>query len=96
MITKIVSYKDVRMGYFYAPMVVANDDNEAMIESVRRMVGNGLIPKTFMECDLYCLGTFDDKLGKLSPIDPEFIVRLSDFAHLVPTEVEVKQDVAAS
>lgn len=83
MIMKVVSNYDKKLGIYSAPICVANDSNEDLIEKYRRMCASDQLDVKVFDFDVYVLGTFDDKLGQYDLLaKPEFLVSLGDYRYL--------------
>lgn len=79
--TNIYQLKNKVAGYYEAPFV-NHFSKEEIKESYRRLSildGETYVKQHFHECDLYLVGTFDDKTGEISLLkDKEFVVDLRD------------------
>lgn len=89
MIMKVLAYKDTKLNIFTAPVYMdGSKSNEDIIESARRMCADENVPLVYFRYDLYLLGSYDDKIGKIVSQEPEFLVSLADYKHLASDRFE--------
>ena len=82
---------------FLPPQAINEMTDDDIIESNRRAVLNGQIPKEQAEkLVIYKVGTFDDSIGVIEPIEPQLLCNLASFLpRKVQVAEEVKKDVNA-
>lgn len=83
MILKMLSYYDKKMNLYTSPITIDNRSNEDLIEMFRRFTCSKEFNPVYLDFDIYCLGTFDDKTASLVLEDkPVYLASFSDFALL--------------
>ena len=74
----VYSIKDIKIGYM-DPIYMQNDD--VAIRSFKKWV-NDIKPNVVNEFpedkELWFLGTFDERTGKIEGIEPEFLIKAVD------------------
>ena len=74
MILSIYAYRDKKLGAFETPFVNNLEKDRAAVAVSRAIVGLEDKQKLRMrDLDLYYLGSFDDKTGRISAVNGEFI-----------------------
>ena len=91
--TTLLSYFDKKLGIYTAPIAIDQQEDNVLIEKMRRMCANPNLPRIYFEYDVYRVGTFDDKVGMVESIQPVYLCSLSDFKHLAAVEESEKEDV---
>ena len=83
MILKMLSYYDKKMNLYTSPITIDNRPDEDIIEVYRRFTCSKEFNPSYLDFDIYSLGTFDDKTGRIVLEDkPVYLASFSDFALL--------------
>lgn len=79
----IVSVRDGASGAFGRPffVVARGQAIRSFQDEVNRVDPNNDLNKHPEDFDLFCLGSFDDNAGHISPQQPELLIRGKDALH---------------
>lgn len=95
MILSIYAYRDKKLGAFETPFVNNLEKDRAAVAVSRALVGLDDVKKIRMkDLDLYYLGSFDDKTGRISAVPGEFICSIDSI--IASSEVTVDESIKES
>lgn len=78
---KIYAVRNKRVGAFELPTFSDSDQKAFAFQLQKQIILDPENAKKFHfdECELYCLGDYDQEKGRISPLtDPEFLLDLGD------------------